>query len=113
MQVFYVDFGTVGEIFKRDVRFLGKQFAKHPAFAMRGCLDHIRPNDGIWTLEAMVAFNEHVQKFSEVGVLAKVTNVNSPVSGTVFFFGVQIYSVIKIAPKKIECLSRRKHCIWK
>lgn len=77
-----MDFGTVGEVFKKDVRFLGKQFAKHSAFAMRGCLDNIRPNDGIWTLKSMNAFNDHVGKFGECGVLAKVTNVNSPVSGT-------------------------------
>lgn len=85
-QVFYVDYGTVGEVFKKDVRFLHKNFSNRPALAFRGCLDRVRPNDGLWTFEAMDAFNVRLEQFANVPILAKITAVNAPVSNTMLIF---------------------------
>lgn len=79
MQVFYVDYGTVSEAFKKDIRFLDKQFATQPAFAIRGCLDRVRPNDSVWTFHAMEIFENALKEFFTVPMLGKVTLLNLPV----------------------------------
>lgn len=79
--MFYVDYGTVSETFKKDIRFLDKQFAAQPAFALRGCLDRIRPNDGVWTYQAMECFSNALKEFFVVPMLGKATLLNLPVCG--------------------------------
>lgn len=79
-KVFYVDYGTVSEAYKKDTRFLDIRFAAEPAFALRGCMDRVRPNDGIWTLKAMDDFLERLKDYFTVPILAKVTLLNLPVS---------------------------------
>lgn len=75
-----MDFGNVEEVNKKDVRYLAKRFAIHPAFALRGCLDYVRPVDGTWTFEAMERFYDHIRSFPGARFLAKVTNLNLIVS---------------------------------
>lgn len=80
MQVFYVDYGTVGEVQKKEVRFLHKRFSQHPIYAHRACLDRCKPNEGIWTLEAMEEFTKRVTSFFTDPIMAKVLNVNLEVN---------------------------------
>lgn len=82
--MFFVDYGTVSKTYKTDIRFLDKQFANQPAYALRGCLDRVRPNDGIWTYEAMNDFVDRVKDFFAVAVLGKATLLNLPVSLMIF-----------------------------
>ncbi|XP_031629248.1 uncharacterized protein LOC116344710 [Contarinia nasturtii] len=74
--VFYVDYGTLDEVEKKNVRFLNKRFSKSPIYAHRGCLDRCKPNDGIWTFEAMNVFEQRMNVFKDTVVLVKLTNVN-------------------------------------
>lgn len=77
--MFYVDYGTIGEVENKNVRFLHKRFSQDPIFANRGCLDRCKPNNGIWSLEAMEAFSQRLLEYFEIPMLAKVTNVNAEV----------------------------------
>lgn len=81
----YVDYGTVGEVEKKEVRFLHKRFSQDPVYAHRGCLDRCKPNDGIWSLEAMEKFTQHLSEFFAIPIMAKVTNINSEVRTLQFF----------------------------
>ncbi|XP_055310115.1 uncharacterized protein LOC129573532 [Sitodiplosis mosellana] len=76
LKVLYVDYGTVGEVEKKAVRFLHKRFSQDPIYAHRGCLDKCKPNDGIWTLKAMEAFTQRLIEFFTLPIMAKVMNVN-------------------------------------
>lgn len=78
--MFYVDYGTVGHVEKKKVRFLMKEFSKDPIYALRGCLDSVKPNEGIWTLEAMTEFTNYLEPYCSVTMLTKVTAVNAAVS---------------------------------
>lgn len=75
-QVFYIDYGTVEDIFVEHVRLMRKEFAELMPQAFRGCLDHIRPAAGLWTREATVHFKKNVQ---DLKIYAKVTGVNTEV----------------------------------
>lgn len=78
--MFYVDYGTVAEVAKKNVRFLAKNFSKQPCYALRGCLDRVKPNDGIWSIEAMNEFEKRLHEFFSIAILAKVTAINAAVS---------------------------------
>lgn len=78
--MFYVDYGTVSVAFKADIRFLDKQFSVQPAFALRGCLDRVRPINGTWTYKAMDDFLERLKEFFMVPMLGKATILNLSVS---------------------------------
>lgn len=95
--MFYVDYGTVSETYKKDVRFLDKQFATQPAYALRGCLDRVRPNDGIWTYEAMLEFLDRLKDFFLVEILGKVTLLNLLVCFAIFFLNFSIYIFFTIS----------------
>lgn len=82
--MFYVDYGTVDEVKKENIRFLCKRFSRDPIYAHRGCLDRCKPNHGIWTLESMNAFANHVIAFSSIPIMARVTNVNEMVDNNIF-----------------------------
>lgn len=78
--MFYVDYGTVSVTYKSDIRFLDKQFAAQPVFALRGCLDRVRPKNGIWTYKSMEDFLQRLKEFFTVPILGKATLMNFPVS---------------------------------
>lgn len=78
-KVFYIDYGTIAEVAKENIRFLEKSFSKPPSFAVRGCLDRVKPNRGIWSLDAMVEFNQRLEAFFSLPILAKVTGINATV----------------------------------
>lgn len=75
-----MDYGTVDEVLKDRVRFLSKEFAHLPPLSVRGCLDHVRPKDGVWTLNALEAFMLKVVKADATPTLAAhITAVNQEV----------------------------------
>lgn len=88
-----MDYGTVSEIPKENVRFLYKEYSKYPAYAHRGCLDKCKPIYGIWTMQAMDEFIERVKQFYEVAVLANVTHLNLPVSKLLMNLKLLMHSV--------------------
>lgn len=75
-----MDYGTVSEVLKDGIRFLSKQFSQLPAMATRGCIDRIRPKEGVWTLPAMNYFTKKMEEYS-VGttLLARITAINREV----------------------------------
>lgn len=77
LQVFGVDFGTTTEVKIKNLRFLHKKFAKDPIQALRGCLDCIRPANGIWVWETIEYF---VETALEIPLNGTVTAVNDEVS---------------------------------
>lgn len=79
-KVFYVDYGTVSEIPKGDVRFLAKEFAKLPSFAHRGCLENLIPKHGSWTIETLKQFASMMEPYRYGGITATVTAINAGVS---------------------------------
>lgn len=90
MQIFYVDYGTVAEVPKKDVRFLHKRYSTDPIFAHRGCLDKCKPNNGIWTFEAMNAFTQRLIEHYDKPIMAKVTNINAQVKCHSFLHHSQV-----------------------
>lgn len=60
LQVFYFDYGTVDEVLAKDTRLMRKQFVQLLPQAFRGCLDNIRPTDGLWTREATLNFKSAI-----------------------------------------------------
>lgn len=75
-----MDYGTVAEVFKDKIRFLSKEFAKFPALSVRGCLDNIRPREGVWSLNAIESFMLKVVLNEALPTLvAHVTAINHEV----------------------------------
>lgn len=52
---------------------------------MRGCLDRVKPNLGIWSLDAMDEFNQRLEAFFQTPILAKVTGINATVRDVSIF----------------------------
>lgn len=74
--MFYLDYGTVEEVFADEIRLMRKDFAEMLPQAFRGCLDNIRPAAGLWTREASQNFKSAVQN---IKIYAKVTGVDAEV----------------------------------
>lgn len=93
--MFYVDYGTVDEVLNKNVRFLLKEFSRLPALVTRGCLDRIRPKEGVWTLQAMEFFMNKVMDCSESQTMfARVTAFNQQVCQNAMLYIVCIYLII-------------------
>lgn len=74
LQVFYIDYGTVDDVFNNEIKFLHEDFIYLPPQAIRGCLDHVKPIGGSWSRDASQAFHHIVADYSLYG---KITGINT------------------------------------
>lgn len=71
-----MDYGTVDEVFVDDIRLMRRDCVELLPQAFRGCLDNIRPSDGLWTRQATKTFKNVVQN---INVYANVTAIDTDV----------------------------------
>lgn len=76
VQVFYLDYGTVDEVFVDEIRLMRKDYAELLPQAFRGCLENIRPSGGLWTRQATQTFKSAVEN---INVYANVTAIDTEV----------------------------------
>lgn len=74
-----MDYGTVAEVAKTDLRFLAKEFAVLPAFGRRGILDNIKPTFGTWTINTMHFFASLMKLYRYDMISGTITNINEEV----------------------------------
>ncbi|XP_046867004.1 tudor domain-containing protein 5-like isoform X2 [Drosophila willistoni] len=60
IMIYYVDYGSGGEVPRTDLRFLSRLFAGIPSLALRGCLSHIHPLGPHWPVESIEEFKDIV-----------------------------------------------------
>lgn len=59
-QIYLVDSGIIIDALLHEIQYLRKEFAKLPAQAIRGTLDFIQPEKGVWTHNTNTEFRNLV-----------------------------------------------------
>lgn len=76
VKVFFVDYGTIGEVAIKDLRYLLDTFCSIPKLCYRGTLDFVKPINCRWDTEATSFF---ISLIEDVKLVAGVSEIDCKV----------------------------------